>query len=217
MHKSEAPETRVILMRHGQTAWNRQEIFRGRADGPLDDVGRQQALALAGALAGEGISRLATSPLTRAVQTAQPLAEAHGLDILVVEGLIDVDFGAWQGLCHSEVRRRFPELYTTWQQQPQAVAFPGGEDLERVRTRASAALAQLVEEYCGETLALVSHRVVNKVLICHILGLDNSHFWQIKQETAAISRLRAVSTGYVLDCLNDTCHLRHLEAATNDF
>lgn len=217
MPGSELPETRIILIRHGQTAWNKEEIFRGRADVPLDDVGLRQAQALANALRAEAISRIVTSPLRRAVKTAEVLAEARGCDSLAVDAFTDIDFGAWEALSHTEVRQQFPELYATWQAEPQTVRFPGGEDLDAVRERAGTALTQLAAEYSGQTIALVAHRVVNKVLICHILGVDNSHFWQIKQDTAALSRFRAASTGYILDCLNDTCHLRHLKPTAGDF
>jgi len=213
VQKSNVAETRVILIRHGQTAWNKEEIFRGRADIPLDDVGRRQAQALAEALRGEAISAVATSPLSRAVQTAEVVAESHAPEPQVVDGFIDMNFGEWEGLDLRQVQEQFPELYATWQAQPQAVRFPGGEDLGVVRERAGTALAALIEEYRGETIAIVVHRVVNKVLICHILGLGNSHFWQIKQDTAAISRFRAASGGYILDCLNDTCHLRDKKIA----
>ena len=217
MQNSDMPPTRIILIRHGQTAWNTQEIFRGRADVPLDEVGLRQAQALAEAMRAEPISAIFTSPLSRAVQTAQALADSHGLVPVAVQDLIDIDFGAWEGLPHDGVREQFPELYATWQAQPEGVTFPGGENLEAVRQRASAALAELVEQCPGQTIALVAHRVVNKVLICHILGLPNSHFWQIKQDTAAINRFRGTSAGYIVDCLNDTCHLRQLNGASTDF
>ena len=151
------------------------------------------------------------------MQTAEALAESRGVEPVAVEGFIDIDFGAWEGLQHREVHEQFPELYATWQAQPQAVRFPGGEDLDAVRQRASAALAELVTEHAGQTMALVAHRVVNKVLICHILGVDNSHFWQIKQDTGCLNRFRTAGTGYILDCLNDTCHLRGLQAHGEDF
>ena len=217
MQNSDMPQTRIVLIRHGQTAWNKQEIFRGRADVPLDEVGLRQAQALADALRAEPISAIFTSPLSRAVQTAQALAESHGLVPVAVQDLIDIDLGAWEGLPHDGVREQFPELYAAWQAQPEGVTFPGGENLEAVRQRAGTALAELVEQCPGQTIALVAHRVVNKVLICHILGLLNSHFWKIKQDTGAINRFQATSGGYIVECLNDTCHLRQLDAASADF
>jgi broad specificity phosphatase PhoE len=213
------PETRVILIRHGQTAWNAEQVFRGRADVPLDDVGRRQAAALAEALYGEPIAHIAASPLSRAVQTAEALAVARSLQPHPTPHLIDIDFGAWQGMPHGEVRQRFRDMYATWLSRPHEVTFPNGESLDAVAERSAAALAKLTTEYSGQTIAVVAHRVVNKVLLCHIIGLGNSHFWQIRQDTACINRFHVGGTapGFVLDCLNDTCHLRHLDAATADF
>lgn len=136
---------------------------------------------------------------------------------IAVQDFIDIDFGAWEGLAHDAVRKQFSELHATWQAQPEGVTFPGGKNLKSVCQRAGAALAELVEQCSGETIALVAHRVVNNVLICHILGLLNSHFGQIKQGTAAINRFRVTSSGYIVDCLNDTCHLHQLGAAPTDF
>jgi len=217
MQNGDIPQTKIVLLRHGQTAWNKQEIFRGQADVPLDEVGLRQAQALANALCAEPISQVFTSPLTRAVQTAEAVAESRGLVPVPVPRFIDIDFGAWEGLAHEVVRERFPELYATWQAQPEKVTFPGGENLDAVCQRASAALTELVQQSPGQTIALVAHRVVNKVLICHILGLPNSHFWQIRQDTAAINRFHIIGGSYIVDCLNDTCHLGQLDAATADF
>ena len=217
MGDNNGPQTRVILIRHGQTAWNKQEVFRGRADIPLDEVGLRQAEAVAEALAAEQITRVMTSPLSRAVKTAEALAASRQIVPVVMPAFIDMDFGEWEGQQHAVVREQFPELYAAWRDRPQEVQFPGGEDLEAVRLRAGAALDELVEQYPGETMAIVSHRVVNKLIICHILGLDNSHFWQIKQDTACLNRFRAIGGGYVLDCLNDTCHMRRLGFAVGDF
>ncbi|MCK4323607.1 MAG: histidine phosphatase family protein [Armatimonadetes bacterium] len=217
MQNSDIPQTKIILIRHGQTAWNKEEIFRGRADVPLDEVGLRQAQALADALRAEPISGIFTSPLSRAVQTATAVAESRGLVPVPVHGFTDIDFGAWEGLAHNTVRERFPELYATWQAQPEDVTFPGGESLDAVCQRAGTALAELVQQSSGETIAVVAHRVVNKVLICHILGLPNSHFWQIRQDTAAINRFCVTSSSYIVDCLNDTCHLCQLDATPADF
>jgi len=217
MQNGDIPQTKIVLIRHGQTAWNKEEIFRGQADVPLDEVGLRQAQALADALRAEPISGIYTSPLSRAVQTAAAVAESRGLVPVPVHGFTDIDFGAWEGLAHDAVRERFPELYATWQAQPEDVTFPGGENLDAVCQRAGAALAELVQQGAGQTIALVAHRVVNKVLICHILGLPNSHFWQIRQDTAAINRFSVTSSSYIVDCLNDTCHLRHLDATPADF
>jgi len=217
MKNADGAETRIILIRHGQTAWNREEVFRGRAGVPLDDVGLQQAEAVAAALQEEPIALVVASPLSRAVQTARAVAQSHKLPVVNDDAFTDIDFGQWQGVPAAQVQQQYPELYAAWLTRPHHVRFPGGEDLNTVAARAFAGLEALAECRVAETIALVAHRVVNKLLICRVLGLDSSHFWQIKQDTACINRLSFGADGWVLECLNDTCHLRHLSAATGDF
>ncbi len=207
----------ILLIRHGQTVWNKDAVFRGRADIPLDETGLRQAQALATALQHEHICRVISSPLSRALQTATAIADAHNLTVATDTAFIDLDFGDWQGLQAAEVQKRYPEPYALWQSRPRNVYFPGGEILDEVADRSFRALTRLVTSHAGETVALVAHRVINKVLICRILGLDTNHFWQIKQDTACLSRLSFNGTLWVLDSLNDTSHTCHLAAAMTDF
>jgi alpha-ribazole phosphatase len=213
--------TVLYLIRHGETAWNVEEVFRGRADVPLDERGQAQAQAIARALADEPIAAVYTSPLRRAVATAQPVAEARGLDARVDERLIDVNVGAWEGKPLGEVRRTWPELYARWEKKPTAMVFPDGESLAAVRERAARAIAEAASRHPGQAVAIVSHRVVVKVALCAVLGLDDSHFWQIRQDTGCINRIeipagKEASTGgvdfrqWVITSLNDLCHLRDL-------
>jgi phosphoserine phosphatase len=210
-------QTTILLIRHGRTVWNKDTVFRGRADIPLDDTGLQQAEALASALQREDIARVVSSPLSRALQTATAVAAAHGLTVATDDAFIDLDFGDWQGLQVAEVENRYPELHSLWQLRPRDVHFPGGETLDEVADRSFAALTKLVTTHAAETIALVAHRVINKVLICRILGLDTNHFWQIRQDTACLNRLSFDGELWVLDALNDTSHIRHLNTMTADF
>ncbi len=203
----------LILVRHGQTTWNTAEIFRGRADVPLDETGVRQAELLGDYLSTEKLDFVYSSPLKRAVATAQAIARPQGLEVNAVENLTDFDYGEWQGLPHAEVRERYPELYRDWQDTPEQVRIPGGESLAEVRARAMPFLEDTVMR-CGEgRICFVSHRVVAKVLICALLGLDDSHFWNIRLDTAAITRFEAGDGRLVLTAHNDTSHLRSLGLA----
>jgi len=204
---NDAPAT-IHLIRHGQTAWNVEEVFRGRADVPLDERGHSQAQALARALASQPIAAVYSSPLQRAVLTAAPIAEIRGLEVAIDERLTDLNFGAWERKALSEVRRTWPDLSAQWERDPGAVTFPGGESLPVVRARAAAAIEELAGRHVGETVTIVSHRVVTKVLLCHVLGLDDSHFWRIRQDTACINRIERSAAGWVIVTMNDICHLR---------
>lgn len=203
--------TRVILIRHGETDWNRQRIFRGRADVLLSPEGIRQAELVTITLKEIGIDAIYSSPLKRALQTAQKIADFHNLEVVVEPGFMDFDYGEWQGLSHQEVRKRYPELYSRWEKEPHTVRTPGGESLQDVRKRSVNALEKVLAEHPSRTVVIVSHRVVNKVLLCFVLGLDNSHFWRIRQDTCAINIFEwSEDRGYVLYLLNDTCHLYRL-------
>lgn len=205
--------TSIYLVRHGQTAWNREEIFRGRTDIPLDETGLKQA-EMAGEYFKEmKIEAIYSSPLSRAFRTAEKIAQFHHLEVQPLEGLTDMSFGTWEGQAHEEIKRKDPETYRQWRERPHLARLPGGETLDDVRRRAMAALEEVIERHPEETLLLVSHRVVNKVLICGILGIDNSHFWQIAQDTTAINLIRYENRHYVLALMNETCHLKRLNQA----
>jgi broad specificity phosphatase PhoE len=203
--------TSVYLVRHGQTAWNREEIFRGRADIPLDETGLKQAELVGQYFKGMEIQAIYSSSLSRAWQTAQKVAQFHDLKVQPLQGIIDMSFGNWEGRPHQEIRESDKETYRQWVETPHLVRLPGGESLDDVRVRAMAALEEVIRKNPGKTLALVSHRVICKVLICAILGLDNSHFWQITQDTTAINLIQYRKGKYVLSLMNETCHLKPLK------
>jgi len=203
--------TSIYLVRHGQTAWNREEIFRGRTDVPLDETGLRQAELAGQYFKGMEIHGIYSSPLSRAWQTAQKVAQFHRLKVESSEGIIDMSFGNWEGHAHQEIRKIDNETYHQWVESPHLVRLPGGESLDDVRTRALGTMEEVIRKHQGETLILVSHRVVCKVLICAILGLDNSHFWQIAQDTTAINLIQYKNGRYILSLMNETCHLKALK------
>lgn len=211
--------TRVYLIRHGTTEWNQEEIFRGRVDCQLNETGRAEAQAVAAYFQGGEIDRIYTSPLSRAAETAKTIAVGRGLRAIPDPAFIDLDFGEWQGLPLKVVREKYPDLYRAWRERPQDVTIPGGETLAQGRARAWEGLLRVMQENPEKTVLIVSHRVITKILICAALGLDNSHFWQIKQDTTAINCLEKVRGNFVLSLLNDTCHLKSIpsSAGKRDF
>jgi len=201
--------TTVILVRHGQTAWNREERFRGRADLPLDETGLAQARATGHYVAARwAVSAVYTSPLQRAATTAEAIARHFPVTVQPHAGLIDIDYGEWQGLTSDEVRARWPETLEAWQNQPHRAHIPGGETLGEVRERAMAAVAELTHRHGGETIVLVAHTVVNRLILLAVLGLGNERFWRLRQDTCAVNAFETDGTDYTLVTLNDTCHLR---------
>ena len=136
-----------------------------------------------------------------------------------MDGFIDIDFGKWQGLSHKVVKNKYRKVYNDWLREPHIVKFMDGESLDDVRLRSVAALNDLLSKHEDGTIAIVSHRVVLKVLICALLGLDNSHFWLIKQDIGAITSFDYLDGKFILTSLNDICHLReiNIERKTADF
>jgi broad specificity phosphatase PhoE len=204
--------TEIILVRHGETEWNVQQVFRGRIDIELNETGLRQAKLLAEYLSGVNIDAVYSSPLRRALKTAEVIASPHKLEVKIAPGLIDCDFGKWQGLPHQEVKHRYKELYLQWRENPHLVQMPDGENLNDVRERALTVVDEVMAKYEG-TVALISHRVVNKVLICALLGLDNSHFWNIKQDTGGTTTFACINQRFILTKHNDTSFLTPVKKA----
>ena len=200
--------TRVYLVRHGQTEWNRELRFRGRADIPLNENGHKQASAIADTLKDKGISAIYTSPLRRSIETARPVGVVFHIETTTVQGLIDINYGEWEGLAYDEVRQRYATLYREWEERPNLVTFPNGESLDDVRGRAFSAFTEIVEKNSGKSILIIPHRVINKVLLCALLGLSNAHFWSILQDTACINVIEYSDRRFVLVKMNDTCHLK---------
>jgi broad specificity phosphatase PhoE len=209
--------TEIILARHGETEWNVEEVFRGRIDVELNPRGRRQAELLADHLSELKIEAVYSSPLKRALDTAEAIARRHQLKVEASPGLIDGDFGQWQGLPLNEVREKYKELYRQWAESPHRVKIPGGESLDGVRERALKVVNGIIAKH-RERVVLVSHRVVNKVLICALLGLDNSHFWNIRQDVCATTTFSHQEGRFVLTGHNDTSYLSPLpKAQRRDF
>jgi len=196
----------IILIRHGQTEWNDKNVFRGRADVSLDKIGIQQAYAIANRLFVFNIKTVYSSPLKRALGTAEIIAAKLDTTTVTDNNFVDFDCGNWQGLSIKEVQKQFPLSYKQWLSEPDLVKIPGGETLDDVRKRVTNVLfGMLIKE--KEDVAVVSHRIVNKLLICAALSLDNSCFWRIKQDVGAISILDYREGKLILSLLNDTCHI----------
>jgi len=207
--------TTIYLMRHGRTEWNKDGIFRGRIDVPLDDLGKQQALCAGKSLRGTDITAAYSSPLSRAMETARLcLAGAEcGLDVVEEPGLIDLCFGEWEGKSVQQVKMRYPDSYYAWENNPEVASFPGGESLDEAAARAWRTLERLVSAHLDDNILLVTHRVICKLLLGEVLGSGLKAFWRIRQDTACINILQKSASGYLVKLVNDTCHLPELSKA----
>ncbi len=203
--------TRIILVRHGQTPWNKDKIFRGSRDIPLNEQGREEARLAGEWLQGETIHAAYCSPLSRARDTGKAIARHHGLPVADLPGLTDLCYGDWEGLPLSAVQVQYADLYRQWEAAPHTVRFPHGETLDEVKERSLAAVADVLRRHPQQTVLLAAHRAVNKVLIAAFIGLDNSHFWRLGQDTTAVNRFAWTGGVWQLLGLNDTCHLRGMQ------
>lgn len=200
----------LILARHGETMWNVEKVFRGRADVNLDEVGIKQAELLGKYLSNWELEAIYSSPVKRALDTANIVARYQKVAVRIAEGLTDFDFGEWQSLPEQEVKRLYPAILSEWHNNPDKAKMPGGESLADVRGRAVEVVNDVLSRHQGNVL-LVSHRVVIKVLICYLLGLDNSHFRNINQDVGGITTFDYADGRFVLTKHNDTSHLRDLQ------
>ncbi|MGI6308107.1 MAG: histidine phosphatase family protein [Dethiobacteria bacterium] len=203
----------IYLIRHGQTLWNKEEVFRGQSDIPLNDFGRRQAGAIAKELQEKKLKNpiFFSSPLKRARETAEIAGSfLPGISVSDVEALTDINFGEWQGQAREEIEKLYPELYRMWQENPAGVVFPGGEDLREVAARAEKAFMSIVREHPENDVVIVTHRVVNKVLLSLLLCANLDLFWKIRQDTACINILARERSIFNMLVINDSCHLRPL-------
>ena len=201
--------TRIILVRHGETEWNREEHFRGHADVPLNEAGLNQAKRTGERVAAQWRPvAIYSSPLSRAVKTAEAVAWHFSLMVQVHPGLIDIDYGQWQGLTPGEAKERWPEAINAWYNAPHKALIPGGETLDELRRRAEETVKDLATRHEGDTIALVGHTVINRVIMLSVLGLRNDHFWRLRQDTCAINVFEVDEGVFTIVSLNDTCHLR---------
>jgi len=182
--------TRIILVRHGRTAWNEGngERLRGRSEIELNDEGIVQAQSTARKLS--------------------QWAESLKLRVESFPALIDIDYGKWQGLSLSEAAADNEALYKLWLNKPDQVRFPGGETLEEVGRRALGGVEAVASRNPDLTTVLVSHKVVCQALICRLMGLELRHFWNVRQDLCAVNVVEMTDNGPALRLVNDTCHLK---------
>lgn len=204
--------TQIILARHGQTAWNKGEVYRGRTDIDLDETGLKQAELLADYLAGRGIEAVYTSPLQRAYQTARVIAVRQQLSAQPVSALNDLSFGEWEGKTFTWVRENYQDTFNQWVRAPAVVKLPGGETLNELTVRAMAFVQDVLHRHRGNVV-LVSHQVVHKCLILAMLGLDNASFWKVVMDTAAITTFLYQQNIFVLKEHNNVSYLKGLGTA----
>lgn len=202
--------TRIIAIRHGETAWNADSRLQGHQDVPLNERGRWQAARLAEALADEAITAVVSSDLSRAAETARAFAQPLGLPMSFDPGLRERCFGLLEGLTYAEIEDRFPDLALRWRAREPAFGPPGGESLSDFSIRSVMAATRWASIHSGSTIALVTHGGVLDSLYRAALRLELQapRTWQLGN--AAINRLLYTGNGFSLVGWNDHQHLEVL-------
>lgn len=201
---------RILLIRHGETDWNIQGRYQGQGfDIPLSESGRLQAETLASRLADQGITRAVSSPLLRAKQTAEKVLGDRPVPLILDPDLMEIAHGEWEGCLDAEVKERDEDRRRAWRETPHLVTLPGGESLEQVQNRAWTVFHKACQGLqAEETLLMVSHDAVNRVLLCRVLGLDLSRVWSFRQAPVCLNLLEGPEPDQLsLVRLNDASHL----------
>ncbi|MFT4063661.1 histidine phosphatase family protein [Paraburkholderia sp.] len=200
---------RIVLTRHGEVEGIDPPRFRGRMQLALTDRGRRQADALANAVAARyRPAAIYSSPMQRCRDTAAVIAAACGGTACVQPGIDDLDYGQWQWKSHDEARDQFPGEFALWKTAPQWMRFPGGESLQSVALRTADAVRELLQSFGNDTIVLVAHDSVNRVLLTQALDLPLSAYWRIEQGPCCINLVDIHADGTTtVHSVNETAHL----------
>ncbi len=206
---------RLLLVRHGETQWNRESRFQGIKDIPLNETGKAQGRKAADFLKDIPIDFDVSSSMLRPKETAELILEHHpNISLETTQGLWEIGHGLWEGKLESEIEADFPGLLTQWKEAPETVQMPEGENLQEVWDRAIATWEEIVEQYSNSdnprTGIVVAHDAINKTILCYLLGLEPKNFWNIKQGNGAVSVIdypQGLLGKPVLQAINITTHL----------
>lgn len=207
-HKKSLHPTRLYLVRHGQVADGHTDRYHGHNDIPLSPEGERQLTELARQLKHVPLAAVCASDLSRAREGAARLCAGRGLAVRIVPEFREVHFGVWEGLTFQEIADRYPRELEGRFRDLAGFRIPGGESLLDVHNRVIPRLQELLSEYPGQSLALVAHAGVNRVILCHALGLPLSHFFRLDQNYGCLN---------IIDYFPDFTVVRLINGGVNGF
>jgi broad specificity phosphatase PhoE len=201
---------KFILVRHGETEWNRVRRVQGSgSDTPLSETGERQAESLALRLKDEKLSAIYSSPLQRALRTAQAIAGYHNLKVTALPEFNEIDAGELEGVLSAELRQRFDELICSNGQDQKPVRIPGGESVCDVQKRAWQAVENIAGHHSEITVIVVTHYFVIMSIICQVMSLPLSQIVRLRLGTGSITTFTLDGKdGARLELFNDSCHNR---------
>jgi probable phosphoglycerate mutase len=203
---SKPSPARLLLVRHGQSTWNREHRIQGQLDPPLSEEGRRQAELLGHRLAGRRLAGFYSSDLKRAFETSQAIAAATGHDAVATPGLREIYLGAWEGLRTEELAQRYPEAWARWTEEPDWDLVPGGEGTAPFETRVAAALDAILERHAHGDVLVVTHGGVIQVAL-HRVARPSRGLFPFKIQNASLSVIEKRNGRMIIGGVNDTCHL----------
>ncbi|MBU1671404.1 MAG: alpha-ribazole phosphatase [Actinobacteria bacterium] len=203
--------SKVILVRHGRTAWHAEGRYCGTADVPLDEIGRQQAERVSGALARRNIVAVYSSPLSRCSELAEGVAAAKGLEVIVDPRLREIDLGRWDGQTYKEIVERDGEMLGRWTRDPTSVTIPGGESLGDVQDRAMDWFHEATSAYPDSTIVASSHGGPIRAVLAAVIGMPLANIFRLTVDLAGICVVNYQGEFSNVKVLNDTSHLDGIE------
>ena len=199
--------TRIILVRHGETDYNRGKVTLGRADVPLNDLGMRQAKAVAGSFTRPSVA-IYTSPLSRCRATADAIALATGVAVVEDPALIEMDVGEVEHLTRDALRAQYGDFLRTWMSDDAGDArMPGGETLREVQDRAWSAIERIAGTHADGEIVVVTHNFVIATVVCRAIGLPLSGFRRLRHQVGSKTTIEIGERGAALVALNDRAHL----------
>lgn len=203
---------RLIIVRHGESEWNKIGRYQGQEDAALSDLGQRQAQALGGRLQREKIDAMYTSPLRRAADTARAIAEYHAdVPFHTEDALLEIHHGAWQGLYSNDVKAQYGAELREWQLYPTRSQMPNGESFSNILKRVVDFKERLEAEYGEQTLLISTHDVVVKILVADALGINMDRINRLWITNASVSVIEYGNDLPYLVSLSEACHLGKLE------
>ena len=198
---------RLLLIRHGQSTWNREHRIQGQLDPPLSDEGRRQAERVGQRIAGRHFAGFYSSDLKRAFETAQAIEAATGLQAEPMAGLREIFLGEWEGLRTDDLAQRFPEAWASWTDEPDWDLVPGGEGAALFETRVAAALDEILSRHAQGDVVVVTHGGVIQIALHRVIGRPSRGLFPFKIQNASISVIERRDGRMVIGGVNDTSHL----------
>ena len=181
---------KLILVRHGETLWNRNGLYQGQNQIGLTSTGFWQAQQVARNLSDLKPQTIYSSPLRRAIQTAQSIAQKESSNIVSINGLMELDLGKIQGLTSKEIQTNYPHIYDSWRKDPSSIEMPGGESLETLQNRSWESIQTIKDSHSVKIAICVTHNFTIKTIVCRVLNLALSEFHNIRVDLGSLPRWR---------------------------